>query len=281
MTTVKMSVSREPYKNKIPGNDGEAWANLYRTLVHVEYDEAQIADAVYKGHVIAPVLDGWRSYNHFICGQFIGIDLDTEDSRSAMSTLIDHDMMQMYGGVLYSTPSSKPTAPRTRAVHLLDKPITDVYQYKAAIRTVSRAYAGYDMSSAEPTRTFFGNYSLSKSHNVDGIWFSPSLLPLSTIEDMRLEYEAIDRQNARPTPDYTNTDLNLDKFIPSCISKAAPGNRNALCYWMACTMVEKGVPNTEQEQAVLQYAQAMDQDFTTQEALNCLRSARTGKGETT
>ena len=80
MTTIKLSVSPQPYHDKLQGNDRQGWANLYRSLRHVELDEAGIADVIYKGHVIGPVLDGWRSYNHFISGQFIGIDMDTEDS---------------------------------------------------------------------------------------------------------------------------------------------------------------------------------------------------------
>ena len=131
-------------------------------------------------------------------------------------------------------------------------------------------------ASAEPTRTFFGNYNLSKSHNVDGIWFSSSSLSLTTIEDMRLTYAAIDAQHRRPAVNYADADINLDKFVQSCISKAASGHRNALCYWMSCRLVEKGVAPTDQEEAVRRYAEAQAEDFDVDEAMNCLRSARTG-----
>jgi len=277
MTTAKMSISRQPYPDKIPGNDGEAWANLYRSLKHVEMDEAQIADAVYRGHAIAPVLNGWRSYDHFIAGQFIGIDMDTEDSLSAMSSLIDHDLVQMYGAILYSTQNSRPTKPHTRVIHLLDKPITDVYEYKAAIKTVSRAYAGYDRASAEPTRTFFGNFNLSKSHNVDGIWFSSACMPVAFIDEMRMSYAAVDAANRKPTPNYADVDMDVEKFVQSCISKGAEGNRNALCYWMSCRLVEKGVDTAAQDSAIAQFATAMGDGFEISEAMRCLRSARTGR----
>lgn len=276
--TIDLCISPEPVNGKIAGGDLAGWADLYRNLVPVQLDIFGIADAVYKGHVIAPVLDGWRSYDHFVSGQFIGIDIDTENKQAAISTLVDHDLVQMYGALIYSTPSSTPTAPRSRVVFLLDEPITDPYRYKAAIRTLSRYFPGYDKSSAEPTRTFFGNMKLARSHNTDGIFIpNDSYLPLSDLRRMYAAQQKIDAKHRRPAPDYTGTDLNTQKMLESVIRKAAPGHRNNICYWMSCRMVEGGVPRQEQEEVIRQFVTAMGGDFDEAEGMACLESARTGR----
>lgn len=276
---IKLSISPEPLAGKIEGGDLKAWADLYRSLMHVELTISEVANAIYLGHVIAPLLDGWRSYSHFIGGQFIGIDMDTETSDSAMSTLIDHDMMQMYGGIIHSTERSQPTAPRSRVVHFLDQLITDPYEYKKAIKTVSSYYRGHDPASAEPTRTFFGNAKLSRVHNVDGIYMQEGVLPVGDIWLMHQAQMELAAAQAKPKPDYTKTDINIARLVQSCIGKAKEGHRNSLGYWLACRLVENGVPDDEQVSAMQFYARGVPQygsPYTENEALLSLRSARTG-----
>lgn len=271
--TIMLCISAQPLTEKIEQGNDAAWANLYRNLVPVWLDTDGIADAVRKGHAIAPVLDGWRSYDHFISGQHIGIDMDTEDERSSIATLVDHDLVQMYGALIYSTPSSTPTAPRSRVVFLLDEAIENPYKYKAAIRTLSRYFPGHDKGSAEATRTFFGNHRMHS----EGMFIPrDSCLPLADLREMHAAQVKMDQKKHVPQYNYTGHDIDLSKFVSTCITKAVPGNRNNMCYWMSCRLVEDGVNEDEQEEVVRQFAAAMHGDFTEQEALNCLRSARTG-----
>lgn len=276
---VRLSISPEPLPGKIQGGDLESWANLYRSLTHVEMTIVEVADAIYKGHVIGPLLRGWRSYDHFIGGQIIGVDMDSGNKHSAMSTLIDHDMMQMYGGVIHSTYNSRPTAPRSRVLHFLDELITDPYEFKKAIKTVSAYYNGYDLASAEPTRTFFGNGTLAQTHNIDGIYIQEGVLPVADVWMMHKAQLAAVEAKAMPKPDYTQHDLNLTRLVNACIGKAKEGHRNSLGYWLACRLVENGVPTHEQEDAMRMYAMGVPQSsspYTEEEAMLSLRSARTG-----
>ena len=286
MTTpnrIHISITPQPLPGKIAQNDRVGWAALYRALEHREADIAEVSNALYMGHAIGPILDGWRSYDHFIMAQHIAIDMDTEDKRSAISRLIDHDLVQMYGAIIYSTPSSTPTTPRSRVIFFLDQPITDPYRYKAAIKTLSSYFPGFDRASAEATRTFFGNARLAETHNVDGMWVSnDSCLPLA---DLRAMYKAQQMQaerKAQPLPDYSQSDLQVDKVLDACIRKASHGQRNAIGYWLACRMVENGLPVSDMEQVMRQYAQRVPQvaqdRYTVEEALQSLRSAQTGQG---
>ncbi len=281
MNCVRISVTPRPLPGKIQGNDRAGWAALYRSLSERQLNVLEIADLLYRGHAIAPVLDGWRSYDHFVAGQHIGIDLDTEDRRSAISTLIDHDLVQMYGAIIHATPSSTPTAPRSRVIFLLDQPITDPYAYKAAIRTLSAYFAGVDISSAEATRTFFGNGKLAESHNVDGLWIpSDSRLPLA---DLRAMYQAQQEQakrSTRPAPDYTSATINIQKTLATCIAKAAHGQRNNIGFWLFCRLAENGIPFNDAEAVARQYAAGVPQTpdrYTEQEALQSVRSAYRGE----
>jgi len=280
MNVIDISVTPNPLPGKIGDNDRAGWAALYRSLEHRQMDVAEVGNALYMGHAIGPILDGWRSYDHFIRAQHIGIDMDTEDKASSISRLIDHDLVQMYGAIVYSTPNSTPTAPRSRVVFFLDKPITDPYRYKAAIKTLSAYFPGYDRGSAEAVRTFFGNANLHKSHNVDGMWIPhDSCLPLADLRAMYKAQKQEAERKAKPLPDYSQTDINIDNLVKKCISKANDGQRNNIGYWLACRMAENGIDRSTAEQAMRYYARSVPQSshaYTEEEALQSLQSAFTG-----
>jgi len=281
MNVIDISVTPSPLPGKLAGNDRVGWAALYRSLEHRQLGVVEVGNYLYQGHAIGPILDGWRSYDHFIRAQHIAIDMDTEDKRSSISRLIDHDLVQMYGAVVYSTPSSTPTAPRTRVLFFLDAPIADPYKYKVAIKTLSAYFPGHDRSSAEATRTFFGNASLAESHNVDGMWIpSDSCLPLADLRAMYKSQQQEAQRTAKPLPDYSKADIDVSRLLKACISKAAHGQRNNIGFWFACRMVENGIPQLEAEQAMQQYAMAVPQPahdpYTVEEAMQSLRSAQTG-----
>lgn len=276
---IELSISPYPLATKIDGGDLVGWANLYRSLEHVALDIAEIANYVYKGHVIGPVLNGWRSYAHFIKAQFVALDMDTETQQSAMSTLMERDIVRIYGGLIYSTPSSRPGAPRSRVIHLLEKPITDPYQYKKAIKTIAAYYPGHDRASAEPTRTYFGNAQLAQTQNTDGIFFSDGFIPMDDLWMMHAAQMKLAEAQRKPRPDYSQCDLDVSRLLRGSIRKAADGHRNHLGYWLACRLVEGGVPEPEQEDIMRQYAAGVPQvgsPYTETEALRSLMSARRG-----
>ena len=158
----------------------------------------------------------------------------------------------------------------------MDRGIEDPYEYKSLIRTVSRYFDGFDLQSAEPTRTFFGNMAL----NDNGVWFDDKRIPVDDILAMRAAQEIMQGSKPNSAPLYADCDMNVEGFLRSCISKAKVGNRNSLGYFMLCRMAENGVPYDTARQAAITYAGSIPQYehlYSEAEALASLNSAYRGE----
>ena len=92
MNKYKVSIGPK-LTGKIPyGHD--YWRTFNASFENVELEPFQIGEALYSGKPITTWHDGWRRGDKFLLGQHIGIDFDTEDSRSAISTLVEQPFIK-------------------------------------------------------------------------------------------------------------------------------------------------------------------------------------------
>ena len=141
---------------KLPAGDTR-WSQFNDSFQCHKVEDIDFANAVYMGHAYTAWHDGRRKKENFVCGQHLAVDLDTGDRRSDVDTLAEHGLVQMYGGIIHTTPSHTPQSPRARVVFFLDKPITSPTGYAAAMEFIAQQFDGADAVCKDPSRFFYGS----------------------------------------------------------------------------------------------------------------------------
>lgn len=141
---------------KLPPGDPR-WGEFTTSFVNHELEVVDIANYIYLGHAYCAWLKGGRrNSENFQLAQHIAIDLDTEDERSHPDTLENHWLVKAYGGMIHTSPSHRPDAPRSRVVFFLDRPIETGEGYRKAYETVAAMFEGADTVCKDPARFFYG-----------------------------------------------------------------------------------------------------------------------------
>lgn len=199
----RISFSTMALTGKLPQGD-RRWSEFNDSFENLTLSPVEIANLIYKGYAFTTWHSGRRSLEHFICGQHVGIDLDTGDERSSLDTLAAHPWTRMYGALAYTTPSHTPDAPRARVLFLLDAPVTDAYAYGEIVQFIMGQFDDPDTGCKDASRFFYG------SLNCDMAMFG-NVLPLA---HLRRLYAVDKRKNKRrrfATPVTTDpTVINLD-----------------------------------------------------------------------
>lgn len=179
------------------------WELFNSAFVNVELDIMQLCNAIYLGRAFCPWMNGSRKTENFQLAQHIGVDMDTNDSRSSIETLMNHPLVLGYGAIIYETANHAPNAPRARVIFPLDEPIKSAEGYKVAIQIVTDLFDDPDPSCVDAVRVLFGNGKLGFWQHTDGIWFDPdACLPVSELRRMaRLRAQSQkEQQRSTPTP---------------------------------------------------------------------------------
>lgn len=153
----RIAFNRMALREKLPKGD-RRWREFNEGFDNLSLDATEIADQIWKGYAFTAWFDGNRSTENFILAQHIAVDMDTQDERSTIDTLLAHPFVRMYGGLLYTTPSHTEQAPRARVLFFLDAPIQDADGYKEAIRFVTSQFDGPDASCVDSARFLYGSY---------------------------------------------------------------------------------------------------------------------------
>jgi hypothetical protein len=141
---------------KLPSGDPR-WEPFTRSFINHEMDILSIYNEIFLGHSYCAWLNGdRRKSDNFMLAQHIAIDLDTEDKRSDIDRLVNHPMYRAYGGMIHTSPSHRPNAPRARVMFFLDQPITNGEGYSKAYETVASFFDGADTVCKDPARFFYG-----------------------------------------------------------------------------------------------------------------------------
>lgn len=230
--TIRIAVNRMA-TGKLPQGDPR-WAAFNDNFVNGEREPIELANDIYLGHAYTSWMDGRRSIENFVLAQHIAIDMDSGDGRSSFDTLLKHDLVQMYGSVMHTTPSHADKAPRARVIFFLDEPITDAAKYQTAAKFLVAQFDGADQACTDASRFFYGAF------NCD-IWFSDNVLP---VRQLRHFYGRYAKERAAPTvvptqvPTPTDNIIRLDEYrqerggvniaaLVDPVRNAREGGRNA------------------------------------------------------
>lgn len=186
--TVHLSVSFN-FHNKTVKNGKRAYARDWKP---VDWSLEQIVKHVTSGRAIcvARLQSDHRAEADFGSAQLIGVDFDQGPS---IDELMKHPFIANYAFLVYPTASSTPDKPRSRALFLLDEPITNLKDYKLTVGLVHPPLiaSGFKVDNAckSAAQSFFGSTQR-------GYVFQPDkVLPLALLEERRKQQN---KGRARP-----------------------------------------------------------------------------------
>ena len=274
----KIAVSNIALKGKIPAGD-KRWGVFNDSFQNLELEPIDIANAIYTGRSITTWHNGRRSLDNFVLGQHIAVDMDSGDNRSTFDTLMQHEFVQMYASMIYTTPSHTPQAPRSRILFLLDSIIEDVNAYQQAAKFVCSLFDGCDSACTDASRFFYG------SLNCD-IQLVGKFLPLS---HLRMHYRRLSKTVAKASmpvvqpiktiaqPSKPMAEVKPEKLLEWAVNDAASEGRNKRAFRLGKQLKEVGYTYTEALPIIEMYQQRVEtikrEPFTQKEALRTLESA--------
>ena len=134
-----------------------------------------------SGHCGRP--SGYRRNQHFESSQFIALDFDTGDERSAFEYLVSRPLIAEYVSFLYTTLSHTVEHPKARAVFIIDAAVTDPDLYRRFKRAVMAKMPWGDASVHDPARMVYGS-NPGSGQSV----FLGNVLPLMVLEALMEEH---------------------------------------------------------------------------------------------
>ena len=120
---------------------------------NVELSMTELAEAVKAGHGYTAQLSGPRKAANFLASGVVSVDIDrgmTVEQALANPLIRDH------AGLVYTTASHRPEAPRLRVVFATSRTITDPREMKAVQRSLALRLNG-DPGAVDAARIFYGN----------------------------------------------------------------------------------------------------------------------------
>ncbi len=282
---VEVAISRLKFIGKPDRLD---WAQLNDSFENQFVTPMTLMNNIYQGHPFCPQMTGRRKEGNFHSAQYIGIDMDSADERSALTTIEQHKLYRQYSALAYETPNSTPEKPRSRVLFFLEQPFEDATKYKAAIDTMTAMFEGADPACVDSTRFFYGNGRLEQEGRSEGIIFNDQ--PRITIPQLRMHYQQVQSErktsNVGPSPHYSQSEpqhrsdhgsWSAEGVLSNILHNALTGNRNNLGFWYACKLAENNISRSEAEQWMLKYQAAVQSAgtarYTQQEAMSSLSSA--------
>ena len=264
------------------------WAAFNDSFVNQQLEPVDIANAIYTGHAYAGWHNGRRCTDNFLLAQHIGVDMDTGDEQSSFDVLRKHEFFLAYGGLLHSTPSHKPDAPRSRLLFFLDEPIQDPYAFQAAAKFVVSLFPGADSAVTDASRFFYGAFDC----NIEIPFHTLPIAHLrhyyaqaqkrKAIQKEALGYQSqpkVQQQQQQPQSNGTTHTDNLHDVLLRRAIEQAPGGRNHAGLWLACQLRDNAYSKMDAERIVRSYAASVgnvgSHPYTEQEALKTLHSAYT------
>lgn len=200
---------------KIPAGS-PYWREFNGAFENQQLNRRQFASLIYMGHPFTTWHKAhWRDSKNFLLGHHLGVDFDTEDERSDIPHLLEDSFIRRYAGIIYTTPSHRPEAPRARVVFLLDTPIQQAKNYCAAAAALLWLFGSADRQCKDAVRFFYG-----AGENAD-IELLAGVLPLLTIKDMIARYQATGQQERKRVQQYTATNAD-EKEVQLALSRINP-----------------------------------------------------------
>lgn len=164
MDKIRLSVSGNfrnkenlaPMRRGKDGKESNQWA--YGAFSNVIWTPEQIAQHVTSGRAIcvSALREPHRKEENFLSSQMMGVDFD---SGPDLAELLDSTLIFRHAFLLYRTPSYAPEAPRTRALFVLDEPMTSTTEYKLLLKRLLHHFdaADIDKQCKDAVRIFYGS----------------------------------------------------------------------------------------------------------------------------
>jgi len=180
--TYRIAVSQYICKQKIPNND-PFWPRFNASFDNYSMGVSRIVEAIYQGHPITTQhANHWRDSKNYICGQHLGLDMDTEDERSTIDTLMKDFFIGRYASFIYSTISHTDEKPRSRVIFMLDTPIMQAKNYAMAASALLWLFGAADRQCKDAVRFYYG----APGCRVEMI---NNILPLDVIKHLIEQYQ--------------------------------------------------------------------------------------------
>lgn len=237
MIPFAVAINRQFIGKRNHGDPG--WRAFNNAFHPEEVTIVELARAVYKGHAHCVVHDhishrkqgkaadgapfeydgAYRDIQNFRAMQTACLDFDKEDpQQDGIDALLLDSFIAKRAGLLYSTTSSKPLAPRTRVVFVLEKPITAVDDARLFNKALVGGYPRADQSGSDVMKPWSGSIRCQTHFNHD------ALIPASIVDGMvyharRVEEELKEKRKRYldgMTPDVIRDKLRAAlRFVPT------------------------------------------------------------------
>lgn len=179
----KIAFSHYALDGKIP-HGSSLWPKFNSSFANEQLPLIEIANRIYGGHALTTWHSNhWRHGNNYECGQHIGLDYDTEDDHSRLSTLAQEPLIAKYASLIYTTPSHTVDKPKARVIFMLDEPIVQARNYTMAATALLWLFGHADRQCKDPCRFFYG----SKDCEIE---YLANVLPLAKVRHIIEQYKA-------------------------------------------------------------------------------------------
>lgn len=184
----RMAFSNMELEGKLPPGDPR-WSRFNASFENDDYQPNVMGWMIDEGRAFTTChRNGWRSNSNFEHGQHLAVDFDSWSVEQAMAD----PLVERFAAIVYRTPSSTPEAPRSRAVFLLDRPITIGTNYARAATALLASFGGKaDPQCKDPARFFYGALGSMPIVRKERVW------PLENVKALIERHEAM---QARPEP---------------------------------------------------------------------------------
>ena len=133
------------------------WKTFNASFHNVQLPPERFMNVIYMGRPITTChKNKWRHTDNYEHGQHIGLDFDTEDDSSRISTLIKDGFIKKYAAFVHTTVSHTEDKPRARVMFLLDTPIRQAKNYSLATSAILWLFGTADRQCKDAARFFYG-----------------------------------------------------------------------------------------------------------------------------
>ena len=194
--TMKISINRT-HKNKMPEPlPADWWSRFNGSFENEDCDAADVLMYARYGWSYCSQHRNYRKADNFICGQHL--DLDFDDGKTTMETLLADDFIRNFAAFIYTTASHTPAAPRLRVFFQLDRPIYSAEKYRLLRDSLMARYPAADRAHVDVCRFAFGSVDCDYHYwgNVLTLEDAADLLVIPYRQSMRQARANIERETA-------------------------------------------------------------------------------------
>lgn len=207
---IKIAISNNSVEGKIGKYEVDKWRVFNGSFENADIMPTEFMRKVVEGYAFTAQHTRYRDSANFICGQHLALDFDSGDFKSSFPFIIDEPFIKNNASFLYSTPSHTDKEPKSRAVFILDKEITDKDLYGEASAALVHKFTGItDKVCKDPARFFYG------SKNGKTRWLGNVLTEDVLMNDIVLPYRKhVQDENERLAEQLKNKVLVVANDVP-------------------------------------------------------------------